>query len=106
MAVGAGFGYLSASVCGARLGGLGAVGRGSCLSAPVMVKLRTGRVGVICMLGGLGGLRRFDGCGLGLGAVGRGGCPLACALVFSGSWSARLLLGGVRRVVRWRCPAG
>ena len=32
------------------------MGRGWCLSAPVVVKLRVGPVGVICGLGGLRGL--------------------------------------------------
>ena len=104
--MGAGFGYFSASVGGARFGGLGAVGRGSCSSAPIVVKLRVGPVGAICGLGGFGGLGGFDGCGLGLVAVGRGGCPLACALVPSGSCFARMLLGAVWRVVWWQCPAG
>ena len=72
----------------------------------LVVKLPVGPVGMICGLGGFGGLGGFDGCGRGFGAVGRGGCPLACALVSSGSRFARLFLGGVRRVVRWRCPAG
>ena len=101
MTVGAGVGYFSASVGWARLGGLGAVGRGSCSSAPAMVKPRVGPMGVICGLGGIGGLCGFDGCGLELGALIRGGCPLLCTLVSSGSRFARLLLGGVQRVVRW-----
>ena len=59
MAAGVAFGYFSASDCGVRLGGLGAVGRGSCSSAPVVLKLRVGPVGVICGLGGFRRVRRI-----------------------------------------------
>ena len=59
MASGVGSGDLSAWVGGVRLGGLGAVGRGSCLSAPVSFMLQVRPVGVICGLGGFD----FDGGG-------------------------------------------
>ena len=106
MPVCAGFAYFSASVGGVRLRGLEAVGRGSCLSAPVVVKLRVGPVGVISGLGSFGGLGGLDGCGHGFDAVKCGGCPLTCALVSRGSWFARFFLGQIRRFFRWRCPAG
>ena len=102
MAVGACFGYFSNSLGGVRLGELGAMGRGLCSLAPVVVKLRVGPMGLICRLGGFGWLGGFDGCWHGFGAVGRGGRSLACVVVSSSSWFARLLLGGDRCVVRWR----
>ena len=60
MGAGMGFDYFTASVCGVRLGGLGAVGRGWCLWAPVVRNLRRQLVNMICRSGafsGLGGLR-------------------------------------------------
>ena len=100
MAVGARFGYFSASLGSVRLGGSGVMGHGSCSLAPVLVKLLVGPVVVICVLGGFGGLGGFDGCGYGFAALGRGVCPFECALVSSGPRFARLLLDGVRRVVQ------
>ena len=99
-----GCGYFSASVgrVGSEGQGLWGVVRVRCL----VVGLRLGPGGVMCGLGGLDRLGGFDGCGHGFGAVERGGCPLACALVSIGSRFAWPLLGGVRRVVRWRCAAG
>ena len=97
MAVGAGFGYFSASMGSVRLGRSGVVGRGSCSLE---------FVGVMCGLGGFGGSGGFDGCWHGFGALWRSSCRVAPALVSMGSWFPWLLLGAVRRVVVWRCPAG
>ena len=104
MAVGAGCGYFCASVGWVRLGGSGVVGCGSSSSARGSAS--GGPVGVICGIGGFGELGEFDDRGHGFDAVGRSGCPSVCALVSSGSRFARLLLGGVLCVVRWRCLAG
>ena len=102
MAVGAGFDYFSTSVSRVRLGELGAAGRGSSTSAPVVVKLLVWPVGVSCGSASLGGLSGFDGCGHRFAAVWRSKYPLAYALVSSRSRFVRLLLGRVPHGVRWR----